>query len=108
MRNEPAWSEDVSPEALDALKGFAASYIWWKSPGDAVASPDRVIAQVMDIGDYDDVLRLAALIGDDRLRQVLARAQPGWFSERSWTYWHLRLGLAPPGALPARAARHFA
>ena len=83
MRNETARSGDVTPEAPDALQGFAAGYIWWKSPGDAVASPDRVIAQVMDIGDYDDVLRLAAIVGDDRLRQVLARAQPGWFSERS-------------------------
>jgi len=36
------------------LKQFAAKYIWWKTPEEAVARPERVIAQVMNIGDYDD------------------------------------------------------
>lgn len=108
MENRTAESEVVAPEALGALRDFAARYIWWKSPDEAVAWPDRVIAQVMDIGDYDDVQRLAALVGDDRLRQVLALAQPGWFSERSWGYWHLRLGAASLGALPPRPERQFA
>jgi hypothetical protein len=47
--------------------------------------PDRVIAQVLEFGDFDSVLR---------------RAQPGWFSPRSWSYWHLKLGLSASGAVP--------
>ena len=39
----------------NALKPLAGKYIWWKTPDDAVAMPERVIAQVMNIGDYADV-----------------------------------------------------
>lgn len=45
----------ISPEIL---KPFASKYIWWKTPDEAVAMPERVIAQVMDIGDYADVHHL--------------------------------------------------
>jgi hypothetical protein len=64
----------------DALKPFARKYIWWKTPEEAVAFPERVIAQVMDLGDYDDVQTLARDVGDAVLRRVIARAEPGWFS----------------------------
>jgi len=39
----------------NALKPLASKYIWWKTPDEAVAMPERVIAQVMNIGDYADV-----------------------------------------------------
>lgn len=38
----------------NTLKSFARKYIWWKTPDEAVALPERVIAQVMNIGDYAD------------------------------------------------------
>lgn len=81
----------------EILRQFAAKYIWWKTPGEALQYPDRVIAQVMDIGDYDDVQKLVARVGDEYLRRVLVRAEIGQFSARSWAYWHYRLGLATPG-----------
>lgn len=91
-----------------ALKPFA-KYIWWKTPEEAVARPERLFAQVMDIGDYDDVLRLTALAGDDALRAVLAKAEPGQFSPRSWAYWHYRLGVVKPHEpLPQMPHRVFA
>lgn len=40
----------------ESLKPLASKYIWWKTPEDAVVMPERVIAQVMNIGDYADVL----------------------------------------------------
>jgi hypothetical protein len=91
----------------DALKPFARKYIWWKTPEEAVAFPERVIAQVMELGDYDDVQTLARDVGDAVLRRVIARAEPGWFSEKSWAYWHYRLALARPGQVPARPRRRF-
>lgn len=33
----------------EALKSFA-KYIWWKTPDEAVAFPERLVAQVMNIG----------------------------------------------------------
>lgn len=90
------------------LKPLADKYIWWKTPDDAVAMPERVIAQVMNIGDYADVQALAAQIGDDALKQVLTHAQAGQFNARSWAYWHYRLGLARVGQVPAMPIRSFA
>ncbi len=91
-----------------ALKRFASKYIWWKTPDEAVAMPERVIAQVMNLGDYTDVQALAALVGDDVLRNVLTHAEIGQFSPRSWVYWHYRLGLAAVGEVPPVPARRFA
>lgn len=92
----------------EALKPLARKYIWWKTPEDAVAMPERVIAQVMDIGDYADVQLLVAQVGDEVLRDVLASAEAGQFNARSWAYWHYRLGLSSLGQVPALPVRRFA
>lgn len=91
-----------------ALKQLAAKYVWWKTPDEAMAWPDRVIAQVMDMGDYADVQILANQLGDDRLSDVLTHAQAGQFGERAWAYWHYRLGLAALGEVPKLPVRRFA
>ncbi|MDR1064067.1 MAG: hypothetical protein LBL48_09105 [Azoarcus sp.] len=92
----------------EALKPLAGKYIWWKTPDEAVAMPERVIAQVMNIGDYTDVQLLAAQVGDEVLRDVLTNAEAGQFNERSWTYWHYRLGLSGVDCVPALPVRRFA
>lgn len=91
----------------NTLKPFARKYVWWKTPEEAVAAPARVIAQVMDIGDYADVQRLAFQLGDEVLREVLRHAEAGQFNERSWTYWHYRLGLVSLDQVPPLPARKF-
>ena len=104
-RAENSAAADVSPCVLTAL---AAKYIWWKTPAEAVKLQDRLIAQVMNIGDYADVQTLAHRVGDGVLREVLANAQAGQFNERSWAYWHYRLGLAALGQVPPLPARRLA
>lgn len=89
------------------LEPFARKYIWWKTPEEAIAKPERVIAQVMNIGDYDDLQVLAEKVGDDVLRDVLTHAEAGEFDERSWTYWHYRLGLARLDHVPPMPTRKF-
>ena len=91
----------------DVLRRLASKYIWWKTPDEAIAMPDRVIAQVMNIGDYADVQILAAQLGEDILRKVLTHAEIGQFTERSWSYWHYRLGLASVDNMPPMPARRF-
>ena len=91
----------------EALRRLAGKYIWWKTPDEALAMPQRVIAQVMDIGDYADVQWLASQVGDDVLREVLAHAQAGQFSPRSWAYWHYRLGLSAVDQVPPLPQRKF-
>ena len=91
----------------NALKQFASKYIWWKTPDESVAMPERVIAQVMNIGDHDDIQALARQVGDEVLREVLQHAQAGQFDERSWAYWHYRLGLAELEQVPPLPRRSF-
>ena len=70
--------------------------------------PLRVIAQVMNIGDYTDVQHLANQVGDEVLREVIAHAQAGQFDQRSWAYWHYRHGLASVDQVPPLPLRRFA
>jgi len=70
------------------LKVFARKYIWWKTPEDAIDFPQRVIAQVMIIGEYEDVQKLVSQVGEAKLKETLISAQAGQFSEKSWHYWH--------------------
>lgn len=92
----------------EVLKHYAAKYIWWKTPDEAIEIPERVVAQVMNIGDYDDVQALADALGDDYLRHVIEHAEPGMFSQKSWAYWHYRLGLSKPGQVPPMPQRRVA
>jgi len=97
----------VGQTAMVDLKSFASKYVWWKTPAQALDMPERVMAQVMNIGDYFDVQDLARRVGDDALRQVLIKAEAGQFSPRSWAYWHYRLGLATAGQVPPLPSRRF-
>jgi hypothetical protein len=92
----------------EILKRLAGKYIWWKTPEEAMKTPDRIVAQVMDLGDYDDVQALIEVFGEDRLRGVLQNAEIGQFSPKSWAYWHYRLGLAIAGEVPEMPQRRVA
>lgn len=94
----------IDPEEL---KSFARRYIWWKTSDEAVATPLRVIAQVMNIGDYADVQALTVQVGNEVLRETLSHAEAGQFNARSWHYWHYRLGLARLGEVPPLPVRKF-
>ncbi len=98
----------MKPIDQSALKRLAGKYIWWQTPDEAVARPERVIAQVMNMGDYADVQALASALGDETLREILSRAEAGQFNARSWTYWHYRLGLTSIDQVPALPTRSFA
>lgn len=84
----------------ELLRQLASKYVWWKSQDEAVRWPERIAAHVMNIGDYDDVQRLVESFGDGYLRGVLANIEAGQLNERSWHYWHYRLGMAKPGEVP--------
>ena len=89
------------------LKPFAGKYVWWKTADEAVQMPERVVAQVMNLGDYEDVQALVNLVGDEYLRDVLRHAEIGQFNARSWHYWHYRLRMAEPGEVPPMPTRRF-
>ncbi len=98
--------EELRPHGA-LLTEFARRYIWWLSPEEALEFPARVVAQVMNIGVFQDAARLAEALGDDGLRAVLRQAEAGQFNARSWHYWHYRLGLAEPGQVPPLPVRRI-
>ncbi|ESQ91738.1 hypothetical protein ABAC460_05200 [Asticcacaulis sp. AC460] len=90
------------------ITALAAKYIWWKPADEAARTPYRVIAQVMDIGEYNDVQKLIAAIGPEPFCEVLRRAEPGQLNARSWHYWHYRLHMAEIDHVPPLPQRRLA
>ena len=76
-----------------ALRDFAR-YIWWKAPDDALQYERRLIAQVINLGDWEDTRRLETTFGPEKLVDALKHAEAGWFTPRMWHFWHYRLDLA--------------
>ena len=90
------------------LRDVAARYIWWESPEEALRRPVRVLAQVMDKGDFQDIVRILSLIGPAPFREAITEAEPGWFGPQAWHYWHYRLGFIPAGeVVPDLPQRSF-
>ena len=84
------------------LEQLARRLIWWKPPEEALRSPERVIAQVMALGTWEDIATAKRHWGINALRRVLASAPPGVFDRRSWNYWHVIFGISPVPSLPVR------
>ncbi len=107
IRREPGRPGKRARAGERLLRTLARRYVWWLSPDEALARPNFVATQVMEMGDYGDVLKLEATLGREALVRALREAEAGRLSERSWIYWHHRLGLArrriPP--LPQRTLR---
>ena len=100
-------SSQETPASWPQLRALAAKYVWWKSPDEAMRWPERIVLQVMNIGDYDDVCAMVAALGDNKLQTALAHAEAGQLSARSWHYWHYRLGLCSVGKVPPQPVRSF-
>jgi hypothetical protein len=87
-------------EEIERLRPFATRYVWWKTAEEALRYPERLVAQVMNIGTFEDLQRLDEIVGEEGLRLALNQAEAGQFNPRSWHYWHYRLGLSRPGEVP--------
>lgn len=103
--------QDSHPRAtLDPVmfRTFAKKYLWWVSPEEAIMDQGRLVAQVMNIGTFEDVRYLEDRLGEDYLASILKTAKPGYFQEKPWTYWHHRLGVARDWTVPPLPRRTFA
>lgn len=92
----------LTVEARAPIAALAKRYLWWDGPS-ILHTPLRAVAQIMNFGTYDDILRLETLVPRATLIDVLTVAQPGWFSPRSWEFWRGRLGAEVPDHPPARS-----
>ena len=91
--------------APELIAELGCKYIWWEPVGNAQHAPDRIIAQVMNIGTYDDIRRLEKTLGFARLAEAMLGAAPGWFSARSWDFWRGRLARETSAEIPAEPPR---
>ncbi len=98
MRNEAIGSFGSGAERL--FRRLASRYVWRWPVEKTLQYPRHLIAQVMDIGTFEDARELIETIGEEPLRQTLAVAEPGWLSPRSWAYWHYRLHVIAPSEEP--------
>jgi hypothetical protein len=95
-------TNDASRETIAEL---GRKYLWWEPVGGQPHSEGRIIAQIMNLGTYDDILLLERMVGKSRLVEIMLRAEPGWISERSWEFWRGRLSFAAGAAIPDKAPR---
>jgi hypothetical protein len=98
-------SSTSSEGSKELIASLGAKYMWWPAASPAGHSEERIIAQVMDIGSYEDILRIEAVLGRERLADVMRHAQPGWISARSWNFWRGRLRAQAGLELPERPPR---
>ncbi len=94
---------DIIP--ADFLKELERRFFWWQSIGNAPRGSDRIVAQAMSLGSFDDVRWLETVIGPNLLAQLMLHAEPGWISDRSWEFWRGRLTLATGLPIPETPPR---
>jgi hypothetical protein len=94
-----------NPERL--IDELGRKYLWWQPVDGGRFPEERVLAQIMDVATYDDILQLEAALGRERLVDVMLQAEPGWLSDRSWEFWRGRLSFATGVMLPEKGPRRL-
>lgn len=89
----------VSPSR--ELLGVARRMVWFKPPEATLRDDVLFLNHLMTYGTIED-LEVARRFYDDDFRRALKSALPGVFDARSWSYWHLVLGMGPAPPLPVR------
>jgi hypothetical protein len=105
VRAEDAQAPQTARSRQEVLAALAPKYLWWPVESSAEERNARILAQVMDLGTYEDIRAVEAVFNRTELVEILARAQPGWFSPRSWEFWRGRLSVTSVDAVPARPPR---
>jgi hypothetical protein len=88
----------------DQLKRIARQLFWWQTPEASLSDPRRFLAQVMTLGNWDEVHWVGEFFGLDAFKDTLLNAPPGVFDGRSWAYWHAFFGL-PEAEMPHRSLK---
>ena|SRR3989338_2335693 len=84
------------------LQSLANRYVWWEGPAWAYQHPTVFLANLMEMGTWEDIQIVRKILGDEVLKQVLKEAPPGYFHYRSWDYWHHKFHMTPIPPLPHR------
>ena len=91
--------------ADEVIAALAPKYVWWPLEGTEAQRKRRILAQIMNLGTYDDILAVEAVIGREVLVDAMAHAEAGGFSPRSWDFWRGRLSLYSDASIAASQPR---
>lgn len=95
---------DVTIENQQLLQ-LASKYIWWTAPETTVSHGiPRLVANVMELGTWDDAVCLLEMVGPEIFIDILGAPPVGVISDKSLAFWHYRLGGL---GLPPRSRRRF-
>ncbi len=100
IANEISLPKDLAAE-------LEKKYFWWEPVGSQARSALRILAQAMDLASFEDVRCLETVVGVNQLADVMANAEPGWFSDKSWEFWRGRLSLATGQVIAEQPPRRF-
>jgi hypothetical protein len=76
------------------LTQLAAKYIWWTPPERVVReNVQRLVAQVMELGTWEDTNVLIDCVGERPFLALLENPPSGIVSDKSLAFWHIRLVL---------------
>jgi hypothetical protein len=95
----------INMKALPTNEEFlslAARMIWFEPPEVALRDVTRFLAFAFRYATHEDMKALRGVLSDDDLLEALAQAPPGIIDPRSWSYWHVVLGMFFTPALTRR------
>lgn len=84
------------------LLAVARRMVWFKPPEVTLRDDILFLNHLMTYGTIEDLEVARRFYDDDDFRRALKGALPGVFDARSWSYWHLVLGMGPAPPLPVR------
>jgi hypothetical protein len=70
------------------IEAVARRVIWFEEPCQALQRPYRFLTYAITSGSTEDMVIIQKYMSDDDLREALANALPGIFTEQSWEYWN--------------------
>lgn len=88
----------ITPQLLHV----ARRVVWFNEPEKELANPVHFLAHVMTYGSVEDLATLEDIVDLDDFGEVLDKAPPGIFDQRSWAYWNVKCGRHSTQPLPTR------
>lgn len=99
----------LTPDETGRIADLAKKYLWWDAVDENGHSLPRMIAQIMRLGSYEDILSLETIAGSHVLAEAMRNSAAGWFDDRSWDFWRGRLSHSGIRDIPEqRPKRTFA
>lgn len=76
-----------------AAERLARTFVWWQDAETTLASPRKLLCQILRFGRDEDYLLAERLWGREALREALLQARRGEIDPKSANFWRLRFSI---------------